>query len=241
MQDGLMKVGTLARKTGLTVRTLHHYEAVGLLVPAERTEAGHRLYGRTEVVRLQQIVSLRQLGLSLEDIRTVLEQPEASLQHVMKRHLAHLRGLIAAQQRLLRHLEALAAHPEAVSVDTLTQTIKEIIMHEKYYTQEQLDALAARREALGDEAIRKVEQEWATLIAAVRAEMERGTDPAAASVQRLADQWQALIEAFTGGDPGIRQSLDRMYEQEGPEQASRGMVDTEVMAYMQKVLAARKG
>ena len=51
-----MKVGTLAKKTGLTIRTLHYYEEVGLLAPAQRTDAGHRLYGADEVARLQKVV-----------------------------------------------------------------------------------------------------------------------------------------------------------------------------------------
>ena len=48
-----MKVGELTKRTGLTVRTLHHYDEIGLLAPAERTSSGHRLYGETELRRLQ--------------------------------------------------------------------------------------------------------------------------------------------------------------------------------------------
>lgn len=50
-----LKVGELARRTGLSVRTLHHYDEIGLLSPARRTATGHRLYGRDEIRRLQQI------------------------------------------------------------------------------------------------------------------------------------------------------------------------------------------
>ena len=52
MQQSMMKVGTLAKKTGLTIRTLHHYEEIGLLSPSHRTASGQRLYGAEDVARL---------------------------------------------------------------------------------------------------------------------------------------------------------------------------------------------
>ncbi|HEX6558894.1 MAG TPA: MerR family transcriptional regulator, partial [Longimicrobiales bacterium] len=64
----LLKVGELAERTGLTVRALHHYEQLGLLVPAGRTPAGHRLYSDASVAQLQKIAALKQLGMSLEEI-----------------------------------------------------------------------------------------------------------------------------------------------------------------------------
>lgn len=63
------KVGDLAGRTGLSVRTLHHYDEIGLLSPSGRTGSGHRLYSAEDVLRLQRIRSLRALGFSLEEIR----------------------------------------------------------------------------------------------------------------------------------------------------------------------------
>ena len=58
-------------------------------------------------------------------------------------------------------------------------------------------------------------------------------------MQELAGRWQSLIEAFTGGDPGIFTSLQRTYQEQGPEKASRGMVDPGAMSYMQQALEIR--
>lgn len=69
MNQDPLKVGELAERTGLSVRTLHHYDEIGLLSPVGRTGSGHRLYGGEELTRLAQIVSLRQLGLSLDAIK----------------------------------------------------------------------------------------------------------------------------------------------------------------------------
>ena len=75
-------------------------------------------------------------------------------------------------------------------------------MHERYFTKEQLEVLAKRRDGLGEEAIRRSEQEWAELADALRGHMEAGDDPASAPVQRLAQRAGELVRAFTGGDPG---------------------------------------
>ena len=246
MSETALKVGELARRTGVTVRTLHHYDHTGLLSPSHRTPSGHRLYGRADVARLQQIRSLRQLGLSLDEVRSALESPGFSPLGVVEAHLARLREQIGAQQRLCARLETVAAGlraAEEVSADTLIQTIEEMTMFEKYYTPEQMEQLRQRREAVGEERIREVEAEWPRLIAAVRAEMERGTDPASDPVQELVRRWRGLVAEFTGGDPGIERSLGNLHREQGPELSQRfgeGVPDAAVFEYVSRAMAAGK-
>lgn len=211
------KVGELAKQTGLTVRTLHHYDQIGLLSPSHRTAAGHRLYVEHDVARLQQVASLRNLGFPLEEIRDVLNEKRMSPLQVVQLHADRLREQVRSQQRLVERLDALAEGlrtAETVSADQLIQTIEEITMFEKYYTQEQLDYLAQRREQVGEARIKEVESEWPRLMDEVRAEMERGTDPCDPRVQEMARRWKGLIEEFTGGNEGIRQSLGNLYQNE---------------------------
>ncbi|WFP48908.1 MerR family transcriptional regulator [Methylomonas sp. EFPC3] len=68
----LLKVGELAKRCGLTVRTLHHYDSIGLLKPSARSDTGYRLYQRGDIARLHQIQALRQFGLSLAEIGDIL-------------------------------------------------------------------------------------------------------------------------------------------------------------------------
>ena len=82
----LLKIGDLAKQTGLSVRTLHYYDEIELLVPSHRNSAGHRFYNENDIIRLQQIISLRQLGLSLNEIRNGLEDPNYSLSQVLDLH-----------------------------------------------------------------------------------------------------------------------------------------------------------
>jgi DNA-binding transcriptional MerR regulator len=211
------KVGELAERTGLTVRTLHHYDAIGLLKPSRRTPAGHRLYDDADVARLQQIQSLRELGFGLEQIGEVLAGPSMEPARVVELHLARVRERIVLQQRLCDRLERIASQlraAEGVSADDFLRTIEVMTMFDRHYTPEQLEELPGRRAELGDARIREVEAEWPKLMAEVRAEMEAGTDPTDERVQELARRWQALVREFTGGNPGIERSLGTMYQQE---------------------------
>ncbi len=78
----LLQIGELAKQTGLSIRTLRYYDEIGLLVPSHRTEADYRLYSEADIARLQQILSLRQLGFALKEICDCLENPKFSLPHV---------------------------------------------------------------------------------------------------------------------------------------------------------------
>src|SRR5438128_8260057 len=109
MRFEALKVGELARRTGLTIRTLHHYDEIGLLRPSLHTEAGHRLYTAGDVARLQRVLSLRQLGFALEEVRDCLDRPGFSPLEVIRLHVERLRERIELQRRLCERLEALAA------------------------------------------------------------------------------------------------------------------------------------
>jgi MerR family transcriptional regulator, thiopeptide resistance regulator len=146
MKFEALKVGELAKRTGLTVRTLHHYDEIGLLKPSLHTEVGYRLYTPADVARLQQVLSLRQLGFSLEEVRHCLDRPDFSPLEVIRLHVARLREQIELQRKLCERLETLAEHFRTageVSADEFLQTIEVITMIEKYYTPEQLAQLEA--------------------------------------------------------------------------------------------------
>jgi DNA-binding transcriptional MerR regulator len=236
-----LKVGELARRTGLTVRTLHHYDEIGLLKPSLHTEAGYRLYTTADVARLQQVLSLRQLGFSLEEVRDCLHRPGFAPLEVVRLHVARLSEQIELQRKLCDRLEALADHFRTageVSADEFLQTIEVMTMIEKYYTPEQLAQLEDRKAVLGEARIKEANAEWPTLFAAVRAEMEAGTDPTDPKVQALARQWFGLLDEFTGGDSGLFNATQNMYDTE--EQI--GEMDVKAMrpmfAYIRKAADA---
>jgi DNA-binding transcriptional MerR regulator len=107
------KVGELAAAAGLTVRTLHHYEDIGLLVASGRTEAGHRIYDDAAVERLYRVCLLRRLGLPLSEIAHALDDPVWNLRSAMTTHLRQIEQRLEAEGTLRSRLVQLVASMES--------------------------------------------------------------------------------------------------------------------------------
>jgi DNA-binding transcriptional MerR regulator len=212
------RVGELARRSGLSVRTLHHWGDLGLLVPSHRSPAGHRLYTAPDIARLQQIVALRGLGLALSEVREVLADPRTTPLSVIERRLSRARAQLDLEQQLCTRLERGAALLQAgaaeIPVEQLIDGIEVMTMIDRHYTPDQREQLVRRREMLGDHRIQEAQAEWAELIDEVRTAMATGTDPKSVAGQRLAQRWNGLVGEFTGGDPGIERSLRSIYQAE---------------------------
>lgn len=230
------KVGEIARRCGVTVRTLHHYEDIGLVVPW-RTPAGHRVYNDDHLARLYRVLALRQLGMGLDEIAHVIDD-EGDPRAVLRRQIERLDATIRQQQALRDRLQAIARQldrGEAVGGEAFLDVMEVMKMIEQYYTPEQLTELAKRRESIGDDGIKAAEQAWQTLFADVRAAIDGGVDPASDEARALAARWQALIDAFTGGDPGITKSLGALWQSEGDTLRQAHGIDPAVMAWMGRV------
>jgi DNA-binding transcriptional MerR regulator len=238
-----MRVGDLARATGLTVRALHHYDELGLVVPSGRTPAGHRVYGAGDVRRLYQVVALRRLGFALGEIKDVLDGAAYDPRETVRRHLAETDERIAHERTLrdrLAHLLDVLDRGAEPTTDDLLHALEATTMSEQYYTPEQRADLARRAEAMGPEGMAKAQQDWVDLYASLDELREAGVDPADERVQALAAKARSLLEMFTGGDPAMYASLKTMYETEGAEKASRGMVTPERAAYLQAAMDASR-
>jgi DNA-binding transcriptional MerR regulator len=96
---GLMAltVGQVAEQLGVTVRTLHHYDEIGLVVPSDRTGAGYRLYGGEDITRLQQVVVYRRLGFALGEIAALLDDEEAADDSAVIGHLRRQREAVISR------------------------------------------------------------------------------------------------------------------------------------------------
>src|SRR5262249_47621760 len=128
-----------------------------------------------------------------------------------------------------------------VSADEFLRTIEVMTMIENYYTPEQLETLRKRREetgAAGVDIAKQGQADWATLFDELRAAMEQGLDPADPKVQALEKRRQALVNAFTGGDKGIEQSLKRMWTEQGLKLATQFGYDPKLLEYLSKVAEA---
>lgn len=240
--EPLFRVGELAARTGVSVRTLHHYDAVGLLRPSGRTPsahaAGHRRYTPADLARLQHILSLRQLGFSLDEVRDALTRPGFDPLAVLRRHLARATEVLERQHRLcvrLAELTDLLERAEPVSAETFLNTVEATIMAENHFNlpPEQAAALAAHWGQFSRADIEAVQNEWPVLIAKVKEAMAAGTDPHSPEVRALAGRWMELVRMFSGGNAAVERQVRAKYETD-PEMRKQGGIDPEVMAYIEK-------
>jgi DNA-binding transcriptional MerR regulator len=227
----------------MTVRALHHYDEIGLLVPSERSGSGYRLYSDADMGRLYRIRALRSMGFTLGEIGDELLRDGEDPRPALRRHIERIDERLRLAERLrsqLTHILETLDRADEPTAQMFTDAIEVMTRMERYYTPEQMEQLSQRADALGDEGMARAHEEWARLIADVEAERRAGTDPADPRLTPLVERWTELVEQFTGGDPGIRASLQRMYETERPERASRGAVSAETMEYAQRAIQARQ-
>ncbi len=231
MADELYRVGEVARLARVTVRTLHHYDAIGLLRPSERSPGGYRLYSSDDLLRLQQIHIGRALGLSLEAIRAALDDPRfdrrAALQDQraeLTRKLEHTRSMIAAIDAALAQLDPDTPGTQGETPMTRTDTDPNPLfdgfdpLHHETEVRERWGDTDAYRESKRRTADYSPE-EWATL----KAEVERiEADFAAAMTQGLASDSPRAVELaeahrlhidrwFYPCSPAMHRSLGAMY------------------------------
>lgn len=204
--------------TGITVRTLHHYDEIGLLSPSNHTESGHRLYTHTEVVRLQHIVSLRHLGFSLEQVQEALSQPAFSPLKIIPSLRAELRQRRIECEELderLERIEQMMPAGKDVSTGDLIEIIERITMFEKYLTKEQIAKIDEIQKQLGPQRIEEMTTtDWPQLIGEVQEQMERGTNPSSPNVHALALRWMKLLNEKTGGDTELAKGYGEIIEKD---------------------------
>ncbi|WP_266169064.1 MerR family transcriptional regulator [Dyella subtropica] len=205
-----LTVGELARRSGLTVRTLHHYDAIGLLKPSVRSAAGYRLYDRANIERLHRIQALRQLGLSLADIGDALSGPELPLAELIDRQLAQIDRELARAERLRGKLIQLRTQLAAGQPPDLAEwldTLELMTMYENYFSTEEIKQLPL----LHDVTLRA---EWSAMVSAIQAAMDRGASPDAPEAQILAVRWMRTLYRDTGGNPDFLVRLNQMHDNE---------------------------
>jgi len=232
----LLKVGALARQTGLTVRTLHHYDEIGLLTPSHRSEAGYRLYTRDDVARLHQIQALKQLGFALADIAGTLASDGEALEDIVSRQLAALDRQVEQAARLraqlLRLQEQMRRGEQPEMADWLL-TLELMTMYEKYFTPDELQSLEQHKQRADSDA------RWPELIAAMRELMERGTPPTDKAAQERVAEWTLLSEEMTGNDAGLMMKLRTMLDAEAAMQKQIG-ITPELNTYVMSAMQARQ-
>jgi DNA-binding transcriptional MerR regulator len=232
----MLKVGELAQRAGLTVRALHHYDAIGLLTPSARSDAGYRLYNRADIGRLHQIQALRRFGVSLADIATFLASPDADLGRIVDQQIAaldrqisqagQLRGQLALLQEQLRS----GQEPELAG---WLGTLEMMTLYDRYFSKEELKRLPL----LSNDGARMAE--WRAIVAKVRALKDAGVPPDDARACQLAHHWMIMAERDTDGNPDFAVRINAMHDREPALMGQLGAIP-ELMAYVKAAFSASR-
>lgn len=244
MQARTFPVSEFARMAGVTVRTLHYYDQTGLLRPHRRGSV--RQYRQHDMLRLQQILTLKYLGFSLDEIRDLLANPAYNLRESLSMQRDALHTQIEQLQKAARALELTLAHLEATdSVDwSQINAIIDAIQHDakedwlrKYLSDSQIAGVLARGYPV--EAAEQGTRDWERLIDQFKA--LRHLPPDHPDVQVLAAEYVRLVESFTQGNAELENSLREMYSDMSniPEQFR--LYDNDLRDYMQVACAIYKG
>ena len=232
----MLKVGELAQRAGLTVRALHHYDAIGLLTPSARSEAGYRLYNRADIGRLHQIQALRRFGVSLADIATFLASPDADLGRIVDQQIAALDRQISQAGQLrsqLAQLQGQLRDGQEPELAGWLGTLEMMTLYDRYFSKEELKRLPL----LAGDGVRLAE--WRTIVGQIQALKDAGVPPEDTRVHQLAQHWMIMAERDTGGDPALAVRINAMHEREPTLMAQLGIIP-ELMAYVSASFSASR-
>lgn len=163
------------------------------------------------------------------------------LREIFERQLEGVERELASARDLCERLTAIRdslGDDGEPSIDQLIETMEAMTMHQKHYTGDQLERLEQRREQLGEQGMEDVQREWEEIFAALRAEMQAGTDPQDPKLEPYRGRARELVRAFTGGEADIAQSLGKVWANEDPKKVSHGMVDRELWDYYTRMCEA---
>lgn len=234
------KVGELATLTGLTIRTLRYYDQIELFSPSQYTESGHRLYTKSDLSTLQQILALKQIGLSLDDIKTVIANKEKGFAtNIIETQITRIKRDIQVQQNLLNELESALKtirSKKTMSVEEVTKLLGAMKMYqEKYFTKNQLDMMKNYYEQYDEDTLKEVEKEFNMILKKIQFEKENGTLPNSSKVQALAKKWGDIVYSFIGDDHDLRKRTEKFHA-ENPDNDLRFGMDAELYKYIQEAL-----
>jgi DNA-binding transcriptional MerR regulator len=227
-------VGQLAKLTGLTVRALHHYHAIGLLEPSQRSDSGYRLYTQADIVRLFRIQALQRLNLSLDEIAAVLAKDGAPLPDMIVQQLDELDDRIeqatTLRSRLSQLHEVLTRGGEPVAGDWLA-AVELITQYDKYCSSDELRRLLVHSNAEKDQ--------WRSLLAELREAVRRDLPVQSDHAQTLADRWMQLMLSRVGGDVGLAIKMKLAYQAQPELQArmqAQSGLDAPTLDYLTRAL-----
>lgn len=222
------KIGEVIGRTGLTARALHFYEEQGLIGPISRSAAGHRLYNQSDLLRLQQIRTLRVLGVSLADMPPLLNDT-GQLVPQLKQQLSKLNQQRQTIQSIEIKIAKLVDMLETRSIpqddldEILFQTLESMTMYDKYFNHSEIDAMHNREHVAGSNE--SFESAWNDWVSNMQSAHSNGADPKSKEVQGLMDHWNEMVIHLTENDDGKLKVFNDLLHNEPQARKDHGISD----------------
>lgn len=223
--QGYMTIGEVAKRMDVTVRTLQHYDREGLLTPSSLSEGGRRLYTDKDIIKLHQILSLKHLGFSLDDIKNrliPLDTPD-EVAAVLEQQAAAVQRKIEALSESLRELESLRTEVlqmQSVDFRKYADIIVNLHMKNEYYwlikhfDDQTLDHIRSHFDKNSGQAFMntflQLQEEALRL-------QKAGVPAGSGEAQKFAEAYWDMITEFTGGDMSMLSKLMELGRFEGTD------------------------
>src|SRR5262245_26710606 len=241
-------VGELARLTGITVRALHHYDEIGLVVPSQRTPAGYRLYDDADVIRLQQVLLFRELGLPLDEIAFAIEQA-GTREQLLRQHRevlvtkrARIDAMLSALDSALGTLEkGQAMQPDDVKelFGGFDPSQYEEEVKERWGDTDAYKESMRRTKRYGKAEWAQIQADWGKIYGDMAALMKAGTPVSDAAVQTLVEAHRAHIDRwFYPCSKEMHKGLGAMYVADARFAANLDKVAPGFAQYLSDAIAA---
>ncbi len=218
---GLRRIKAFATEAGVSVRTLHLYDRLGLLRPAAVSDSGYRLYGEAELERLEHILALRFVGLRLDQIRELLggsDQPLVAALRMQREVIARQKQRLEAALTLIGEAECALTTGASADRWQILRTVMEAFKVQNdwkwtrnYYSEAAREKIDERRSSVPAEVVEQGQRDWTALIAEVEAAVSQGIEPSSAQARAVAQRWRGLVASFTQGDGEIRRGLNHLW------------------------------
>lgn len=219
-------VGRVAAEVGTTVRALHHYDEIGLVRPSGRTGSGYRVYDDADVDRLRQVLTYRSLGLSLEDVRHVLDDPAADARAHLRRSRALLLGRVDALHDAVARIDRALQEEETMTVRLSAQERREIFgdwlpeeyeaeARERWGDTEAWAESRRRTSSYGPDEWRAAKADGDAAEAALVQAMHAGEPAGSVRARAAAEQHrQVICRWYYDCPPAMHRSLGEMWVQD---------------------------
>ena len=239
-------VKEFAELTKVTVRTLHYYDEIGLLEPSFQKENGYRVYTDADLLKLQQVVTLKFMGFSLDEVKEILDrkgyEAAKSLKiqaEVVRDEIGRLQQASRAIDEVLRALEGKGRINrkkliEIMEVIPMGEDVKKT-WHEKFFTEGELKEFQEVGKKYTPEMAAAYQRRWAELIEEVKKNLD--ADPAGEVAQALGKRWKDLLNEAYGDRPQLKARIGEAYAQGAVPEDYR-MFGPEVWDFIKKVRAA---